>query len=575
MISAIHFVQYAAIFLSQAKLSASYIKFMNATTKTSAPLASLTSCSPGCNGTAEVTGFYWYSSIVTNVVATLMVTISAFEGVNFTSSSLIRNITPFTLPPDAQMYLSAIGTGITVDGTTLSVGPGQTATWPETYVFVENAITFSGECGVIPSIVTIPLPTGQTEFFIPAPLNGSDFSDDALDIYLPSEYLELAGLAANCIVVGDGIPAANIPVTTLTSTLPPILIGNFGSASTQSSLTSMFSSQATPGALLSITAPPTKSSQSSTYMEHTSAAQTEWSSELPTASSSPLDSVQTSTQVSTKDSVMSNLSSEQSQTSAQAQSLVSSHELPSLTIGDSIVTAIGSKYIFASQTIVAGGTAIMISGTTISLAQSAGALIIGSVTETIPQSTGHASVVTIDGFAFTPSGSGLVAGSQTLLPGSVITVSETHISLAPSAIAVVIGSSTIPLEPLAGITSHPLGLPVFTFDGSILTANSQSDFVVGSQTLLPMGPTIIVSGIPISLVPGGTEVVIGTVTETISVASSQGLAGLIISGLGGGAASPTSMSTDSLGKPFTGDGVALRCPWWYIIATVSATWALI
>ena len=120
-------------------------------------------------------------------------------------------------------------------------------------------------------------------------------------------------------------------------------------------------------------------------------------------------------------------------------------------------------------------------------------------------------VVSVD-----PSGSGVVIGSQTILPGSVATVSGIPVSLGPAGLVV---------RPSAGgggggggggaanvATTIPLpkavtpALPVITVGGDTVTAlASGSGIVIGTQTILP-GSAATISGIPVSLGPAGLVV---------------------------------------------------------------------
>ena len=122
-----------------------------------------------------------------------------------------------------------------------------------------------------------------------------------------------------------------------------------------------------------------------------------------------------------------------------------------------------------------------------------------------------------------------IISSQTLTAGGVITISGTPISLAPGYTQVVVGSST---EALAGLTTAGFGkgaggieAPTLTISSQIITANSEGQYIIGSQTLTA-GGAITVSGTLVSLAPGDTQLVVGSSTE--------GLAGLITAGFGEG-----------------------------------------
>ena len=264
------------------------------------------------------------------------------------------------------------------------------------------------------------------------------------------------------------------------------------------------------------------------------------------------------------------------------------------------------ELIVGTQTLVAGGPAVTISGTPISLDSHATALLIGSSAlpiHPVPFST-------LDGHGLAPDGStlvipeapislvggavsfqvgasslpnfpppaftfadsmyteilnvGFIIGTQILVPGGpAITISGTPISLNPQATALVIGSSTLPIDPVPFITpissapldSHalafvigtqtlvpggpaitisnaPLSLaaetarlqdspsslrtilpPVLMLAGSVYTEIPTIGFIIGAQTLVPGGSAIIVDGTRLSLAPGATEIIIGSKTE--------------------------------------------------------------
>lgn len=110
------------------------------------------------------------------------------------------------------------------------------------------------------------------------------------------------------------------------------------------------------------------------------------------------------------------------------------------------------------------------------------------------------------------SASYFVIGGQTLKPGAAITVSGTPVSFAPSGSDVVIAGSTVALYP-----PKPTVLPVLTVDDHKITANSASQFMIGSQTLSPGGPAITVSGTRFSLAPFVSALIIGSSTSVLPV----------------------------------------------------------
>lgn len=123
----------------------------------------------------------------------------------------------------------------------------------------------------------------------------------------------------------------------------------------------------------------------------------------------------------------------------------------------------------------------------------------------------QAATLTINGVIMTPDpASNYIVETQTLRPGGpAITVSGTRISLASGAAAVVVGSetsvlsgimSTHAVEPAHHTSDNPQPATL-TINGITVTANSASNYVVETQTLRPGGPAITVSGTRISLAP--------------------------------------------------------------------------
>ncbi|MCJ1249529.1 hypothetical protein MMC30_006755 [Trapelia coarctata] len=231
-------------------------------------------------------------------------------------------------------------------------------------------------------------------------------------------------------------------------------------------------------------------------------------------------------------------------------------------------------FVIASQTLVPGGPAITISGTPISLPPSASDLIIGGTTyafvstiqHTPPRST-TLPALTVGGSVITPNtASNYVIGSQTLLPGGpAITISGTLVSLAPSATEVIIGGTTHVLVSGAGGLQPPL--PTFTIEGSAVRPNSAGNYIIGSQTLVPGGTAMTISGTPISLTSAVSDLVVGTSTETlVAPTDTAKLGGYIISALGG---FPMETSTSTV--VFRGQGSRLgACSrWWaFMVVTV-------
>ena len=153
--------------------------------------------------------------------------------------------------------------------------------------------------------------------------------------------------------------------------------------------------------------------------------------------------------------------------------------------------------------------------------------------------------------------SAFVISSQTLYSGSSITIGSgsqtTVIAIRTGGSHTVVEVGTLTPTLRAASTTGPGKIsgkpPVMTIDGSIVSANSASDYVIDGQTLSP-GTRIVVSGTTISMAPGATELIVGTTTE---VAVSRGtVGGYIWSALGGQAESSTPAhlsSTSTSGSP--------------------------
>ena len=203
-----------------------------------------------------------------------------------------------------------------------------------------------------------------------------------------------------------------------------------------------------------------------------------------------------------------------------------SPSLPAVTVGGIIYHANTiSQFTIEIQTLSPGGSPITINGNTYSLAPTATALASGS--STIPltaENVPRPSVITIAGSTYSEAAnSGYLVGSQTLIPnGSLIVVGSTSYALlsgkSGNSLVVAI-SSTVPSQQNGGSAK------VITIGSASYTADSASNFVIGGQTLAP-GSMIILSGTPVSFDAHGSDVVVGSSTEQVSLAS------LIIRGLG-------------------------------------------
>ncbi|TKA81841.1 hypothetical protein B0A49_01071 [Cryomyces minteri] len=188
----------------------------------------------------------------------------------------------------------------------------------------------------------------------------------------------------------------------------------------------------------------------------------------------------------------------------------------------------GSGHVITGQTFPPQVSAVLVSGTSPSLAPT-GAALDGSAPFAPLLMTLGSSILTLTPIA----SSAVVIGSQTVHPGSVITVAGNSLALAPgnSGIVVISGTSTrtntIPSLALADTSKYAnsaapaLSTPLLLTLGSqtlTLTPTASSTIVIGSQTLQP-DSVITVAGNSLSLAPGNSAIVVvyGTVTNTEGV----------------------------------------------------------
>ena len=126
----------------------------------------------------------------------------------------------------------------------------------------------------------------------------------------------------------------------------------------------------------------------------------------------------------------------------------------------------------------------------------------GAKASTVPVPTSGVSTLTVGGQAVTvldPSAFAIDGATHTV-GGNAVTVSGQVISIAGG-------------DPGVFASKTQEGLPTLTVNGQLITANPTA-IVVGSKTLTPNGPAMIISGTPVSLAPSGV-LVIGTSSLTL------------------------------------------------------------
>lgn len=115
------------------------------------------------------------------------------------------------------------------------------------------------------------------------------------------------------------------------------------------------------------------------------------------------------------------------------------------------LTSTDGGFIIGSQTLSPGGPAVVVSGTTFTIASTAGSpgsLIVGTATFALPSDIPAPALgaFTAAGATFSPAPTGyIVGGGSIVLPGQAVTIDGTVISLASDDSDIVVGSATIPL----------------------------------------------------------------------------------------------------------------------------------
>lgn len=219
-----------------------------------------------------------------------------------------------------------------------------------------------------------------------------------------------------------------------------------------------------------------------------------------------------------------------------------------LTVGSQTFTADASTRfsIAPGVTLTPGGSA-MVDGKTVHLGPSgflASLAVVDGVTQTLsPPLITPAPAFYLGGNAYgTNGGAAFVVEGQVLTPGGAITVSGTPVSFVKEGTAVVVGGFTQILP-----QTSALAAPVLDFNGQVYTAQANSAFVVGGQTLTP-GGVITISGSKISYASGGTAVVINGVTQALTRPSPTSTPVLTIGG---------QTYTARVGSSFVIDGTTL------------------
>lgn len=235
---------------------------------------------------------------------------------------------------------------------------------------------------------------------------------------------------------------------------------------------------------------------------------------------------------------------------------------PGFTAGGQTFTANPAGGFAAGGTIIsAGGQALAISGTPVSILPGGGGIAVSG--GTIPLPAANSQIFTVAGQTFSANlAGGLVAEGTTLDPGgSALIILGTLVSLLPNKGGIVVGSSTVALP-----TDAAKG---FTVAGQTLTTNLAGGFAIPGTTINAGGQGLTISGTPISILPNNQGVAVGGSTIPMPTNAPQGftVAGQTLAAVasgfavGGSTISPGGQGITIAGTPISilsnGGGVAV------------------
>jgi hypothetical protein len=206
---------------------------------------------------------------------------------------------------------------------------------------------------------------------------------------------------------------------------------------------------------------------------------------------------------------------------------------PILMVGSNTVTANAQgQFVVGTQTLKPGGPAVVVDGSTLSLASAGGVAIVNGVTRTLANAPviTAAPVLSVGGRVVSATVVGgttqYVVGNQNLVPGSSVVVDGTTYAL-PAASANADGKIIV-----NGVTSSLNPAPsAFLLGQQSLCAtviSGTTQYILGTQTLLP-GSSVVVSGttyaLPAASAGSGGKIVVNGATSTLTPAPSSFLLG--------------------------------------------------
>lgn len=228
--------------------------------------------------------------------------------------------------------------------------------------------------------------------------------------------------------------------------------------------------------------------------------------------------------------------------------------IPLLTVAGQTYTPAPTGFAVGGQSVLPGRPAVMVDGSTFSLASGSNALYVNGIPTPLPSAP--VSVFKVGSQIFTAAPTGFTIGSQNVLPGgSAVIVAGSTFSLASGSTALFVNGKPTPLAP-----SPPMPISIFKIGSQTFTA-TPTGFAIGTQSVSPGAPAVTVDGTAISL--GSSDLIIGTSTVPLGDSSAEAgaLGSLIMDGVGGGAKT-TNGSSDV--APFLGEGGQLRVGSWTV-----------
>ncbi|KXT10087.1 hypothetical protein AC579_8962 [Pseudocercospora musae] len=166
--------------------------------------------------------------------------------------------------------------------------------------------------------------------------------------------------------------------------------------------------------------------------------------------------------------------------------------IPLITVGSQVFTANAATQFNIGGSVLTPGGQVIVQGTTISLAPDATRVALNGVgSQLSPPAITPAPLLTVGGTVYQPNiGRTYNIGGQILAPGGAIVVSGTTISLPADGSNVVVNGLIQPIgaegsngEDMATITAPP----VLSVDGTMISANGGTTYIVSGQTLTPGG----------------------------------------------------------------------------------------